>query len=355
MIKRIIEEAFNKNASDIHITYGQKPYYRIHEHIFQTESFEVCDDEILFGLIKEILDSNEMEELMIEKQIDASMHTPQTRCRINIFMQKGHFDIAIRLIDYNIKTIEELGLPPVLKDIASERSGLVLITGTTGAGKSTTLAAMIEYINTNFKKNIITIEDPIEYVYTPKESIIRQREAGKDVLDFSRGLRAMLREDPDVILVGEMRDLESISAAITFAETGHLVFSTLHTRNAPETVERIIDVFPTSQQQQVRLQVSNVLSAVISQTLIPKIGGGRTASMEIMRMTTAIRNIIRNADNESKIVDEMFFKKDEIGSQTMVQGLADLVRRREITKETALMNCDNAEILNKVLKGFSGA
>jgi twitching motility protein PilT len=302
MIEKIIEEAFNKKASDIHITFGQKPYFRIDEQILTAENYEVCSEEIILGFLKEILDNKELEQLMENKQIDASLDTPQTRCRINVFKQKCYFDIAIRLIDYKIRTIEELGLLPVLKDIASENSGLVLVTGATGAGKSTTLAAMIDYINSNFKKNVITIEDPVEYEYRLKKSIIRQREVGRDVLDFSSGLRAMLREDPDVILVGEMRDLESISAAITFAETGHLVFSTLHTRNAAETVERIIDVFPPVQQQQIRLQLSNVLASVITQALVPKIGGGRVACMEVMRMTTPIRSIIKNADNASKIV-----------------------------------------------------
>ncbi|MGE5474781.1 MAG: type IV pilus twitching motility protein PilT [Ignavibacteriales bacterium] len=351
MIEKIIEEAFNKNASDIHITFGQKPYYRIDEQILVAEEFEVCSDEIILEFLKGMLDSKELEDLMINKQIDASLDAPQTRCRINIFKQKGHFDIAIRLIDYRIRTIEELGLLTILKDIASENSGLVLITGATGMGKSTTLAAMIDYINTNFKKNVITIEDPIEYEYSIKQSIIRQREVGRDVLDFSSGLRSMLREDPDVILVGEMRDLESISAAITFAETGHLVFSTLHTRNAAETVERIVDVFPPSQQQQIRLQLSNVLTSVITQVLVPKIGGGRVACMEIMRMTTPIKNIIKNADNASKIVDEMFFDREGNGTQTMAQGLADLIIQGVIDKQTALSYCDNEDMLNRVLQG----
>jgi len=351
VIQTIIEEAFNLKASDVHINFGQKPYFRIDDKIVSAEKYDVCNDEIVLGFLNEILGSEEMEQLKTKKQIDIGIESSKTRCRINIFLQQGHFDLAIRLVDSNIRTIEELGLTTVLKDIASENSGLILITGATGSGKSTTLAAMIDFINTNFSRNIITIEDPIEFVYKPKGSIVRQREVGRDVQDFSSGLRSMMREDPDVVLVGEMRDLESISSAITLAETGHLVLSTLHSRNAAETIDRIIDVFPTEQQQQIRIQLSDVLTAVITQTLVPKLGGGRVAALEIMRMSIPIRSIIRNGDNTSKINDEIFFNRDDLGTQTMAQGLGDLIIRKVIEKETALKYCEDKDSLNRVLEG----
>lgn len=349
MLMDIIEKAAQSNASDIHITHGCKPYLRINGILRLQQEYPENTDDIIMEYIRSILEEKVFETLAKQKQLDIAITTQWCRCRINIFTQSGHFDMAIRLIDYKIRSMEELGLSPVLKELASIRSGLVLVTGVTGSGKSTTLAAMIDYINSNYSKNIIILEDPIEYVHENKKSIIRQREVGKDVLSFEDGLRASLREDPDVLLIGEMRDLETISSAITLAETGHLVLATLHTRNAPESIDRIIDVFPSSQQQQIRIQLSHVLEGIISQMLIPAKPTGRTVCLEIMRMTTPIRNVIKVKDNISKIRDEVFFDRERLGSQTMTQGLVDLFRRGKIEKETALKYSESEELFNKLL------
>lgn len=349
MLMKIIEKAVESEASDIHLTHGAKPFFRIHDVLRVQNEFEVITDEIIMNYINELVRNGELETLKANKQLDFAIDTENTRCRVNIFKQKGHYDIAIRLIDYRVKSLEELGLNEVLKTLASLHSGLVLVTGVTGSGKSTTLAAMIDYINANYRRNIITLEDPIEYVHELKKSIIRQREIGADVISFAEGLKSCLREDPDVILVGELRDLETISSAVTLAETGHLVLATLHTRNAPETIDRIIDVFPPSQQQQIRVQLANVLEGIISQILIPRKSGGRTACMEIMRTTVPVRSIIRTNDHISKIRDEIFFNKSKLNTQTMTQGLVSLFRKGIIEKETALKYTESEEMFNKLL------
>ncbi len=348
MIK-IIERAVECEASDIHITFGSRPFFRIHDVLSEQKEFEPCTDEIISKYIHELISREEYEELTENRQIDFAMDTPGVRCRVNIFMQRGHYDVAIMLIYYRVRSIDELELVEVIKDLASLRSGLVLIAGVTGSGKSTTLAAMIDYINSRYSKNIITLEDPVEYIHTPRRSIIRQREVGKDVLSFADGLRAALREDPDVLLVGEMRDLETIASAITLAETGHLVLATLHTRNAPETIDRVIDVFPSSQQQQIRIQLSHVLEGIVSQMLIPRKSGGRTACLEIMRTTVPIRNIIRSKDQISKIRDEIYFNKSKLGTQTVTQALVDLYRKGVISLETGLKYAESEEMFNKIL------
>lgn len=348
MLKEIIEKAAQNNASDIHITYGVKPIFRINGMLRTQEEFEEITDEVAWNYINEIVSKEDLRKLASNKQLDFAIDTPWKRCRVNIFNQRDHYDIALRLIDYNIQTIEELGLNRILKEFASLPSGLVLVTGVTGSGKSTTLAAMVDYINSNYRKNIITLEDPIEYVHKNKKSIVRQRELGKDVLSFADGLRSALREDPDVLLVGEMRDLETISSAITLAETGHLVLATLHTRNAAETVDRIIDVFPPDQQQQIRIQLSHVLEAVICQMLIPKKNGGRVACLEIMKTTVPIRNMIKTKDNISKIKDEIFFNKSKLGTQSMTQALAELYLQGLIEKDAGLKYAESEELFTKL-------
>ncbi len=354
MMMKIIERAVECQASDIHITFGSRPFFRVYDALQEQKEFETCTDDVISGYVRELTSKEKYEELVQMKQLDFAMDTPWARCRVNIFMQKGHLDVAIRLIDYRIRSIDELELSGVLKELASLRSGLILVTGVTGSGKSTTLSAMIDYINSRFRKNIITLEDPVEYIHRPVKSIIRQREVGKDVLSFADGLRAALREDPDVLLVGEMRDLETIASVITLAETGHLVLATLHTRNAPETIDRIIDVFPSSQQQQIRIQLSHVLEGIVSQMLIPRKTGGRTACLEIMRTTLPIRNIIRSKDQISKIRDEIYFNKSKLGTQTVTQALADLYLKGVISAETGMKYADNEELFSKILKNGDG-
>ena len=350
MLMQVIEKATQAGASDIHITYGSKPIFRVNGNLAVQHEFMENTDETVEGYLNEILNRDSLDSLKNLKQLDIAIDTPWTRCRVNIFMQRGHYDMALRLIDYKIRSLDELGLNSVLKELVKLRNGLILVTGVAGSGKSTTLAAMIDYLNSNYSKNIIMIEDPIEYVHGTKKGIIRQREVGKDVLSFADGLRAALREDPDVLLVGEMRDLETISNAITLAETGHLVLATLHTRNAAETIDRVIDVFPPDQQQQIRIQLSHVLQAVISQTLIPKKNGGRAACLEIMRTTIPIRNMIKTKDNVSKIKDEIFFNKPTLGTQTMTQGLADMYLNGVIDRETGLKYSESEELFNRLVQ-----
>lgn len=349
MLMDVIEKAAHVNASDIHLTYDSKPLFRINGELQAQEEFPKVTDEVIKENLTDILTEEQFSTLERDRQIDLATDTPWKRCRFNIFSQKGHFDLAIRLIDYNIRSVDDLGLPEGIKSLASINTGLILVTGVTGSGKSTTLASMIDYINTYYTKNIITLEDPIEFIHNRKMSIVRQRELSSDVRSFSDGLRASLREDPDVVLVGEMRTPEEIASAITFAETGHLVMSTMHTRNAPETIDRIIDVFPPEQQVQIRSQLSNVLEGIISQILIPKKSGGRTVCAEIMRANVPIRNMIKTRDNISKIRDEIFLNKSKLGTQTMTQGLVELYAKGVIDKDVGIRFSEGEELFNKLL------
>jgi twitching motility protein PilT len=275
-----------------------------------------------------------------------------SRFRANIFMQRGAVAGAFRTIPFKILTFAELGLPPIVAELAKKPRGLILVTGPTGSGKSTTLAAMVDKINVERSEHIVTIEDPIEFVHPHKKCVVNQREVFADTHSFKNALKSILRQDPDVVLVGEMRDLETIAAAITIAETGHLTFGTLHTNSCAQTINRIIDVFPTTQQAQVRAQLSLVLEAVFSQTLIPKIGGGRTMAMEIMVATPAIRNLIR----EEKIhqIYSAIQSGSKYGMQTMNQSLAELIRRRHISREDGMNRSTLPEELAQLLQSEGG-
>jgi twitching motility protein PilT len=269
-----------------------------------------------------------------EKELDfAYEFKGRARFRINLYVQRGSIAFAIRFIPYEIPKLEDLNLPPVLKELTRRQSGLILVTGPTGSGKSTTLASMINLINEERSLHVVTIEDPIEYVYTPRRCVISQREVGEDTHSFGNALKHVLRQDPDVILIGEMRDLETMQAAITAAETGHLVFSTLHTTSAPQTVDRIIDVFPPHQQSQIRSQLSITLEAVITQRLLKKAGGGRVPACEILIATPALRNLIR--EGKTHQIYSLMELGREYGMQTMEDALNDLLRKRQITREEA--------------------
>jgi twitching motility protein PilT len=300
-------------------------------------------------LIYDILRDDQIQRFESEWELDFSYSLSKiARFRCNIYRDRGNVAGAFRLIPARIPTIRELNLPPILEDITRKPRGLVLVTGPTGSGKSTTLAAMIGVINSERSCHIITIEDPIEYLHPHKMSIINQREVGHDTKSFAAALRSALREDPDVILVGEMRDLETMSTAITAAETGHLVFATLHTNNAAQTVERIIDVFPTSQQDQVRVQLANTLVAVISQQLLPRADGpGRVPACEVMICTPAIRNLIREMKFHQ--IPSIIQTSGEIGMQTMDQSLRDLYNRGLITYEEAMSRAINPDELKKLI------
>ena len=357
----ILDIAIKAGASDIHLTNNLVPTLRVDGELRRLKKLEENTPEILEGFVKEILTEEEFEKYRKENEIDLSMTYGSmrfygaVRFRIHIYRQSNSDCIVLRTIPQDIPSFGELNLPPVLKKFTTMKNGLVLITGGTGSGKSTTLAAIIDKINTHQSKNIITIEDPIEFIHKHKLSIVNQREIGSDVSSFSRAVRAAMREDPDILLVGEMRDLETIQNAITMAETGHLVFGTLHTKSVGETVDRIIDVFPANQQDQMRIQLANSIEGIVCQDLLPKIGGGRVPTCEIMIANDAIRNIIRENQGPNAIVDQMQTTSRAQGTQTRIQSLAKLVVDGLIDQETALNNIksDEIESLNRTIVSLS--
>ncbi|MDD3839222.1 MAG: type IV pilus twitching motility protein PilT [Clostridia bacterium] len=344
----LLEKAVQLNASDLHISVGVPPVVRIDGQLKRL-NYDVLKPDDTKAYITYILDNEKLIELQNKGDIDLSYSIQGlSRFRINIYKQRGSYSLAIRIVNRNIPTMESLGLPSVIKKLAVEAKGLVLITGPTGSGKTTTLASMIDYINNNQSKHIITLEDPIEYLHRNNKSIVNQREIHNDALNFNRGLRAALRQDPDVILVGEMRDLETISTALTAAETGHLVLSTLHTIGAVKTIDRIIDVFPPSSQQQIRVQLSMVLKGVVSQQLIPlRDGKGRILAPETMVVTPAIRNMIR----ESKVhqIANSIQTGGKYGMKTMDSQLAELYLKGMISKEDAINHSSELDVLLRLI------
>jgi twitching motility protein PilT len=329
-------------ASDLHITVGVPPVFRIDGRITRTD-FDVLRPEDTKRLVYEILTETQMERFEREKELDFSFELEGiSRYRVNVFWQRGNVASVIRAIPTKIKTIDELMLPKAVYDLCNLRRGLVLVTGITGSGKSTTLAAMIDYINSTRAEHIITIEDPIEFVHQHKKSIVNQREVYEDTRSFAEALKRALREDPDVILVGEMRDLETTSMAITAAETGHLVLSTLHTIDAPQTIDRIVDQYPPHQQQQVRVMLSGCLAGVLSQQLLPRATGkGRVAAVAVMINTPAIANLIR--EGKTAQIYSYIQSGGQYGMQTMDQALRDLVLKRLVRFEDALERAENKQ------------
>lgn len=344
----IVNYGTEHKASDIHITVGIPPTYRIFGELVKVGD-EPLSPEDTKKLTEEALTEKQFSILEEKGELDFSYSSPGVgRYRVNAYKQRGSYGMALRIIPMEIPSMEALGLPPIVKELARLPRGLILVTGPTGSGKSTTLASIIDQINKERNTHILTLEDPLEYLHRHNKSIVNQREIGSDSINFANALRGALRQDPDVILVGEMRDLETISIAITAAETGHLVLSTLHTLGAAKTIDRIIDVFPSHQQQQVRVQLSSVIQAVVSQQLIPKYdGNGRVAAFEVMVATPAIRNLIR----EDKIhqVDTAIQTGSRYGMQTMDNSLVDLYRRGLIKKDVALIQAFNQEDIKKYL------
>ncbi|PWW19652.1 twitching motility protein PilT [Cytobacillus oceanisediminis] len=330
----ILTAAYELGTSDIHLTVGVPPIMRLHGDLKQYGK-EIIKPQDTEEMAKAIIPETLWETFKENGELDFSYGIPGvSRFRINAYHQRSSVSLAIRVVPTKIPALEELGLPNVLKEIAGKPQGLVLVTGPTGSGKSTTLAAMIDYINKNMKRHIVTLEDPIEYLHNHGTSIIDQREVGFDTKSFANGLRACLRQDPDIILVGEMRDLETISTAITAAETGHLVLGTLHTTDAPSTIDRIIDVFPPGQQSQVRIQLASVLTSIISQRLFPAISkDGRVAALEIMINNAAIRNLIRN-EKIHQIHSVMQTSKAS-GMETLGMAVKHLSEKGKIDKNTA--------------------
>ncbi|HWR60608.1 MAG TPA: type IV pilus twitching motility protein PilT [Clostridia bacterium] len=340
----LIKDGTGKKASDIHITVGLPTIYRINGDLVKVDS-TIFTPEETEKIAMSILNDKQKQELKEQGEIDISFSIHGvSRFRINIFRQRGSYCMAIRIIPLNIPTMEELGLPPIVNDLAKLPRGLILVTGPTGSGKSTTLAYMIDLINSEKKYHILTLEDPIEYLHKHKKSIVNQREMGNDSMSFANSLRAALRQDPDVILVGEMRDLETISIALTAAETGHLVLSTLHTLGAANTVDRVIDVFPPHQQHQIRIQFASVIQAIISQQLLPRIdGNGRVCAFEVMVATAAIRNLIR--EGKTHQIDTAVQTGSKYGMQTLDASMTNLYRRGLISGDTLLTQCVNPDLV----------
>lgn len=338
-------------SSDMHIRAKCKPMFRISGKIRAVNQPEFTPEET-YGMAMEVLNDTQREEFGRRHEVDLSINVEgYARFRVNIFQQKGMVNMALRMIPDDIKTLDELDLPASLKKIALSSRGLILVTGTTGSGKSTTLAAIIDYINQNTAKHIITLEDPIEFVHKDKKSIVAQREVGLDTLSFNEALRNIVRQDPDVILVGEMRDKETMAAALTSAQTGHLVLSTIHTINAMQTVNRIIDVFPPHQQNQIRLQLGDCLCAVISQRLIPrKDKGGMIPAVEVLVATTLVKNLIE--ENDFASLAEQMEKGDYYGMQTFNQALEGLCRSGKVDIEDAKKAATNPEDLILRLRGI---
>ena len=333
-IHDILGMVVDQQGSDAHLITGIKPMLRVDGELLPVDQAPILQQEQMEALVFPLLTKDQRDKLLINKEIDLGyQYRDQGRFRINVYYQKGELAASLRLIPTRIRSIEDLGLPPIFHDFTKYKQGLVLVTGPSGEGKSTTLAALIEEINLTRSEHILTIEDPVEFVYLPKKSIISQREINTDTHGWDIALRSALREDPDVVLVGEMRDYETIAAALTVAETGHLVFGTLHTFSAAQTIDRIIDVFPASQQSQVRQQLASTLQAVVSQRLIPQVNGGRVAAMEVMIGSPAIRNLIR----EQKVfqIDNVIQTSSEAGMNLLESYLASLVQRGAITPDKA--------------------
>ncbi len=330
-------ELVEKGGSDLHIKVDSRPLYRVHGELTVDESADALSPEDTEGAMRTLLtDEGKLEEFSQENEVDFSYEiSGVARYRINAFRQRGVISMACRAIPHRISTIEELSLPPVVTELAEEERGIVLLTGTTGSGKSTTLAAMIDHMNFTSSKHIVTIEDPIEFVHTDKRSVINQREVGMDTASFKRALRRVLRQDPDVILVGEMRDEETVQTALSAAETGHLVLSTIHTVDATESINRMLDFFPPHQHGQARSMIAGTVKGVISQRLVPGADGGRVAVCEILRMTGRVRDMIVDPSQTGKLV-EVITSGGYYGMQTFDQALFGHVKAGRVTFEDAM-------------------
>ncbi len=346
-LNELLEITLKEKASDLHITVGIPPTIRVNGALTKVGTEEL-EPEHTDKYVKDILEDS-YDEFVKTGECDTSYSIPGLgRFRVNAYKQRGSHALAIRVVGLKIPTLGDLGLPPILKELTTKQRGLVLVTGPTGSGKSTTLAAMIDEINSNRSEHIITLEDPIEYLHKHKKSVVNQREVGRDTKSYANALKSILREDPDVILVGEMRDLETISIAITAAETGHLVFSTLHTIGAAKTIDRVVDVFPPYQQQQIKIQLAAVIQGIVSQQLLPKTNNdGRVASLEIMVATPAIQNLIR--EGKSHQIESSVQTGAKHGMKTMDMALVELYKKGSISYESALTYSVDREMLTRMM------
>ena len=348
-IEAYLEGVITKKASDLHLQVGLAPMLRIDGSLKPVDDAPVLSDDDVEKLVFSILDEDQKEMLLKDKELDFSFAFGDLgRFRVNAFHERGNLAAALRLIPTQIRTLDELGIPKVVNTFAEYPRGLVLVTGPTGSGKSTTLAAILDKINTEKAVHILTIEDPIEYAHHSKKSIVQQREVHYDTYSFGNALRSSLRQDPDVVLVGEMRDLETVAAAITIAETGHLVLATLHTNSAAQSIDRMIDVFPSHQQQQIRVQLAGMLQGICSQRLVPMIGGGRVAAAEILVVTPAVRNIIR--EGKTHQLDAVIQTGADHGMQSMDKTLINLVHSGKITFDEAKNYAVDLEELERLMR-----
>jgi len=347
-VAELLERVLELGASDLHLTAGAKPTVRVHGALRQLEDFPVLMPNETQAMIYSILTQRQRERLEGELELDCAHALPgKARFRLNVYYQRDAIGAAFRLIPQEIKPLEELGIPPRVADMARLPRGFVLVTGPTGSGKSTTLASLVDLANRDRADHIMTVEDPIEFLHQHKRCLVNQREVGEDTKSFTSALKHVLRQDPDIILVGELRDLETISIALTAAETGHLVFATLHTQDAPQTVDRVIDVFPTNQQEQVRVMLAGALQGVVCQQLLPTAdGSGRVAACEVMVATPAIRNLIR--DGKTYQIYSAMQAGGRFGMQTMDQSLATLVQRGVVSHELGLERCHHPDDFNRL-------
>ncbi len=349
-IDQLLEELVTQNGSDLHVTVGSHPAARVRGELVRLEQFPKLTAEDTLSMLYRIMSTEQQKRLELDRQIDLSYSIPGlARFRVNVYSQRESLAAAFRLIPMGLKTMEELNLPTSLHELTKKPRGLVLVTGPTGSGKSTTLASLLDHVNKTRHEHILTIEDPIEFLHWHQSCIVNQRELGPDATTFADALRAALREDPDVILVGEMRDLETIGTALTAAETGHLVFATLHTQSAPQTIDRVIDAFPAAQQGQVRVQLAATLQGVVTQNLVPTADGrGRVAALEILIPDDAVRNLIRQAKIEQ--VYSVMQTSTSRGMMTMEQSLAELVQRRVISTDIAFSRSSRPDQLAGILE-----
>ncbi|MGE0863654.1 MAG: type IV pilus twitching motility protein PilT [Vicinamibacterales bacterium] len=354
-VNDLLKLAVEKGASDLHLKVGSYPMARIHGHLAPVSEEKQLDHEDLVEMAASIMSTAQRQKFKDSQEVDLAYSVPGLgRFRCNVFQQRGTIGVVLRVIPVTVKSLDELGLPPVLKKIAEEERGLVLVTGTTGSGKSTTLAAMINHINQTRTAHVITIEDPIEYLHRDQQCIINQREIGVDTRSFAYALRSALRQDPDVILVGEMRDMETIETAMHAAETGHLVFSTLHTLDATETINRIISVFPPHQQKQIRLQLASVLKAAIAQRLIPRAdGSGRAPAVEVLVATPFIKDCVVDKDKTHLIAGAIAQGTSQYGMQTFDQSIFSLFQNQMISYEEALRWASNVDEFKLRVQGIS--
>jgi twitching motility protein PilT len=337
----------SKGCSDLHLTVGLAPIYRVDGDLVPA-LYNKFTPQVIQRMCYDILTDEQIQRFENTLELDFSYQLGKSsRFRVNFYRDRGSCAAAFRTIPFKIPTLDDLGQPPVVRDLTTKQRGLILVTGPTGSGKSTTLAAMLREINVTQRRHIITVEDPIEYLHSHMSCVINQRELGQDTLSFANALRAALREDPDILLVGEMRDLETMELAIHAAETGHLVFATVHTNSAAQTVDRIVDVFPVEQQEQIRVMLSNNLQAVITQQLLPKLGGGRACAQEIMIASPAIRNLIREA--KAHQINSIIQTSAHLGMKTMDQCLRDLYNQGLISYDLAIERAMNVEELKKMM------